>query len=202
VASRFDDSTSVSLLARLRREDADQAAWKEFVHRYGPHLYRWCRTWDLQEADAQDVTQAVLTLLAVRMRTFHYDPGQSFRAYLKTLARYALCDFLESHKKPGAGTGDSGVLSALNSVAARDDLVRQLSGEFDHELADAAMARVRQRVEPHTWEAFRLTAVEGASGADVARRLGLRVGTVYKARSKVQKMLQDEIRKLETEPVP
>ena len=31
-----------------------------------------------------------------------------------------------------------------------------------------AQARVRQRVEPHTWEAFRLTAMEGLSGADAA----------------------------------
>ena len=53
------------------------------------------------------------------------------------------------------------------------------------------------RVEPHTWEAFRLTAQEGLSGAEVAARLGMQVATVFVARSTVQKMLQEEARKLE-----
>ena len=60
-----------------------------------------------------------------------------------------------------------------------------------------AAEHVRQRVEPHTWEAFRLTAFEERSGADTATHLGLKVATVFKAKSKVQKMLQEEIARLE-----
>jgi DNA-directed RNA polymerase specialized sigma24 family protein len=51
-------------------------------------------------------------------------------------------------------------------------------------------------VEPHTWEAFRLTAIDGLSGAEVAARLGMQVGTLFKAKSKVQKMLRDEVDRL------
>jgi RNA polymerase sigma-70 factor (ECF subfamily) len=57
--------------------------------------------------------------------------------------------------------------------------------------------RVQGRVEPHTWEAFRLTALEGLSGAEAAGRLRLKVATVYKAKSKVQQMLQEEVARLE-----
>ena len=52
-------------------------------------------------------------------------------------------------------------------------------------------------MQPHTWEAFRLTTQEGLSGAEVATRLGMQVATVFVAKSKVQKMLQEEIGKLE-----
>jgi RNA polymerase sigma-70 factor (ECF subfamily) len=195
--------TSASLLARLGQGNADQAAWADFVGRYGPLILSWCRHWKLQEADAHDVTQTVLVKLAEKMRTFRYDPARSFRAYLKTLARYAWCDFLESCRKPGAGTGDSDVFQALHAVEAGDDLVQRLNDEFDQELLAEARDRVRQRVEPHTWEAFQLTAVEGLSGAEVAGRLGLKVATVFKAKSKVQKMLQEEIIQLEGPfPVP
>jgi RNA polymerase sigma-70 factor (ECF subfamily) len=45
---------------------------------------------------------------------------------------------------------------------------------------------------------FRLTAVEGLSGAEVARRVGMKVAVVFTVRSKVQRMVQDEVRKLET----
>jgi RNA polymerase sigma-70 factor (ECF subfamily) len=163
------------------------------VRRYGGQIYRWCRRWQLQEADAQDVTQTVLVKLAQKMRTFHYDPARSFRAFLKTLTHYAWCDFLEGRKEPGAGSGDSAVLETLKTVAARDDLLRRLNEEFDQELLEEAVARVQERVEPHTWEAFRLTALEGMSGAEAARQLQLKVATVFKAKSKVFKMLQEEM---------
>jgi RNA polymerase sigma-70 factor (ECF subfamily) len=59
------------------------------------------------------------------------------------------------------------------------------------------MARVRERVEPGTWEAFRLTALEGLPGAEVARRLGKQVANVYVLRSNVQKLLKAEVAELE-----
>jgi RNA polymerase sigma-70 factor (ECF subfamily) len=85
----------------------------------------------------------------------------------------------------------------LQSVPAGDQLVNELDEEFARELLDEAMARVRIRVQQHTWEAFRLLAVEGLSGAQVAVRLDMKVATVFVARSKVQKMIQQEIRRLE-----
>src|SRR5207302_2779306 len=127
MASSFADRTSVSLLVRLRQESPDQEAWGEFVRRYGRQIYHWCRKRKLQEADAQDVTQTVLVKLSQKMRTFRYDPAQSFRAYLKTLTHYAWCDFLESRKRGGPASGDSQVLDLLQSVEARDDLVLYLN---------------------------------------------------------------------------
>ena len=189
--------TSPSLLGRLRQGAADQQAWAEFVRRYGAQIYQWCGKWKLQEADAQDVTQNVLVKLADRMRTFTYDPARSFRAYLKTITNYALCDFLESRKRPGAGAGGSQVFDVLQTLEAREDLEAKLKTAFDQELLEEAMERVRQRAQPHTWEAFRLTALEGMSGAAVAQTLNMKVATVFKARSKVQQMLQEELAKLE-----
>jgi RNA polymerase sigma-70 factor (ECF subfamily) len=192
--------TSASLLGRLRGDAPDQVAWSDFVRRYGPRIYQWCRRWQLQEEDAQDVTQAVLVRLAEKMRSFQYDPARSFRAYLKTLAHYACCDFLEGRRRPGAGVGGSSVLQMLHTVEARDDLAGRLEAEFDREVLEEAMARVRERVRPHTWEAFRLTALKGRSGADAARHLGMDVTGVFKAKSNVQKMLQEEVRRLEQSP--
>jgi RNA polymerase sigma-70 factor (ECF subfamily) len=98
---------------------------------------------------------------------------------------------------PRAGAGGSEGLEARHAVEAREDLMQRLQGAFDQEVLDEATARVRARVEPHTWEAFRLTAVEGLSGAEVSARLGITVATVFKARSKVKQMLQEETARLE-----
>src|SRR5437763_6221235 len=192
-----DSGTRVTLVGRLRRDPTDQAVWEEFVEHYGPRIYGWCRKWSLQEADAQDVTQNVLLKLAQKLREFSYDPSRSFRAWLKTLTHHAWSDFLESQQRPGLGSGDSRVAGMLHSVAARDDLVKHLEAEFDREILEEAMGRVRLRVAPQTWSAFALTALEGLSGAEAAERIPMQVAQVFVAKRRVQKMLQEEIAKLD-----
>jgi DNA-directed RNA polymerase specialized sigma24 family protein len=82
-----DDSTSSTLLGQLAVSPPDEAAWSQFVDRYGPRIFQWCRAWELQEADILDVSQAVLTKLSVRLRHFDYDPSRSFRGWLRALVR-------------------------------------------------------------------------------------------------------------------
>jgi len=187
----------VTLLARLRQEPTDQAAWGVFVERYGRHIYRWCRQWKLQDADAEDVTQDILMKLAQKLRAFAYDPSRSFRGWLKTLTHHAWRDFVDSPRRARAAAGDREVWELMRTLEAREDLVQKLQEAFDHELLEAAKVRVRLRVAPHTWEAFRLQALEGLPVAEVAAAVQLQVAMVYVAKSKVQKMLQEEIEKLE-----
>src|SRR5260370_19819062 len=163
MASALSSATSPTLLGRLRQDPADGAAWSTFVLRYGPRIHAWCRGWHLQDADAQDVTQDVLVKLVARMRTFSYDASGSFRAWLKTVTYHAWRDYLHGQQRAGQGSGDSAVLAVLHSVEAGDDLVRRLQEEFDLELLEEAAARVRLRVQPHTWEAYRLLTQERLS---------------------------------------
>jgi RNA polymerase sigma-70 factor (ECF subfamily) len=190
------DDTSETLLGRLRDQPADAAAWQAFVKRYHPRIHEYCRSCNLQPADVDDVTQTVLLKLSVTMRTFHYDPNQSFRAWLKTVTRHVLSDYL-AEKHRDQGSGDSDVLRLLSNVEAREGLAKQIDEEFDCELLDIALRRIRRRVPEQQWEAFQLTALERLSGADVAARLGMRVATVYTAKSKVQKLVRDEICRLD-----
>ena len=74
-----DSVTSTTLLLRLRLTPADQVAWSEFVALYGRRIFGWCRQWGLQEADAHDVTQAVLLKLLQAMQTFRYEGNERAR---------------------------------------------------------------------------------------------------------------------------
>jgi RNA polymerase sigma-70 factor (ECF subfamily) len=195
-------TTRVTLLARLRQDPRDQAAWEVFVERYGRHIHRWCRRWKLQDADAEDVTQDILLKLAQKLRDFAYDPSRSFRGWLKTLAHHAWRDFVASPRRTRGAAGVSRVGELMQTLEAREDLVQRLQEAFDHELLDAAKVRVRLRVAPHTWEAFRLVALEGRPVAEVAATVRMQVAMVYVAKSKVQKLLRQEIRKLEMGPGP
>jgi RNA polymerase sigma-70 factor (ECF subfamily) len=187
--------TSVTLLLRLQQTPADQAAWAEFVERYGQRIVAWCRRWGLQEADAQDVAQTVLLKVLGAMQAFRYDPTQKFRAWLKTVAHHAWQDQVRVRRLETSG--EDMRFDPLQALEVRDDLATRLESAYEQELVEHALARVRPRVQPPTWEAFRLTAFEGLSGAAVAARLGMRVTSVYKAKSNVQKLLQAEVRDLE-----
>jgi RNA polymerase sigma-70 factor (ECF subfamily) len=189
--------TSPTLLGRLRQEPTDQAAWALFVERYGRRIYAWSRQGQLQEADAEDVTQMVLVRLAQRLRSFAYDPSKSFRGWLRTLTRHAWSDFVDARQRGGRASGDADTDAVLLALPARDDLVARLEEQFDLEILDEATARVRLRIDPGSWEAFRLLAVEGLSGAEAAGRLNRSVASVFKARTRVQSMLRDEVARLE-----
>lgn len=192
----FDTETSLTLLGRLREEPTRSAAWTEFVERYGPKIYEWCRKWRLQEADARDVSQAVLLKLAAQMRSFSYDPSGSFRGWLRTVTVNACQDFVATAHRSGRGSGDSQVLEMLQSIEAREDLAEQLYGEYERELLAVAMERVEARVEARTWRAFNLLALEQRSGREVAAELGLKVTAVIESKSRVQAMIRREVERL------
>jgi RNA polymerase sigma factor (sigma-70 family) len=189
--------TSVTLLGRLRQDATDQGAWNEFVARYEPKILQWCRRWGLQESDARDVTQDVLLRLQRLLGKFAYDPSRSFRGWLRTLTHHAWRDLVDDRKRKGAGSGDTDMQKFFENVAAGDTLVQQLEEEYRGELLDQAMARVRTRVEPRTWDAFRLTTLEGCTGAAVADRLEMKIARVYTAKCEVKKLIRAEVRMLE-----
>lgn len=198
VSSTGDGShTSLTLLGRLRRNPTDEAAWGVFVERYGRKVYAWCRQWRLQESDAEDVTQTVMLVLARQMAAFQYRPSGSFRGWLKTIAHRTWCDYLDARRRAVPGSGADAVLAQVGCDEAAADLLVHMEEECERELLEEAMDRVRLRVKPSTWEAFRLTAIEGMSGNDVGATLGMNSGAVFVARSRVQQMLQQEVRRLD-----
>jgi RNA polymerase sigma-70 factor (ECF subfamily) len=110
--------TSTTLLVRLQQSPSDEAAWAEFVERYGQRIHGWCLNWGLQEADAQDVSQTVLLKLLKAVQDFRYDPEQKFRAWLKTVTHHAWRDLVRV-RRPIAGGGEGPIDECLRSLEAR-----------------------------------------------------------------------------------
>jgi RNA polymerase sigma-70 factor (ECF subfamily) len=193
---RTDRDTPHSLLLRLSQEARDEQAWGEFVNRYQPTIFAWCRERGLQQADAEDVTQIVLEQLLTTMREFRYDPAGSFRAWLRTVTSHACGRFMLRELRSG-GQKDAEALRRIEDAPARQELARRIEETFDSELLQQAMETVRTAVAEHTWEAFRLTALMRQSGAEAARQLGMPVMHVYVARQRVQEMLRKEVDRLQ-----
>jgi RNA polymerase sigma factor (sigma-70 family) len=190
-----------STLLILLRNPADPQAWEAFVDRYTPIVAGWCRGWKLQSADVQEVTQEVLLKLARHIRKFSYDPAKGqIRGWLLTLARNVWRDFQNSRSRAVQASGDPHIQRLLEEQEDRNGLAEALDQGFLVELYEEARARVQLRVSRETWQAFQLLALEGWSGAEVAAKLHMKVVTVYTAKNRVQKMLQEEVQILEQGP--
>lgn len=187
--------TSLSLLKRLKLRPTDEGAWNEFVERYGKRVVGWCRYWGLQDADAADVSQTVLMKIAKNIAQFDKQKG-SFRGWLKTISHHAWYDLINSRQHKVAKGGDA-IEDRLKSEEARDDLVAHIESAWEQELMELATDRVQLRVHPKTWRAFELTAVENVPGQQAADELEMTLSGIYKAKSNVIKMLQEEVQGLE-----
>lgn len=189
--------TSLSLLARLRDESTDGPGWQEFVRRYQPLVYKWCRRWGLQDSDAQDVSQNVMLELAKQMRVFEYQAGGRFRAWLKTVTRRAWYDYTLRRKRAEFQAAESDLWRRLASPDAETDLLETLDEECHREMLQLAMERVRTRVKEVTWSAFQQTELDDQPADQVAAALGIQRASVYVARGRVRKMIVEEVKRLD-----
>jgi len=186
------ETTRPSLLVRIR-DLRDELAWSEFAQLYTPLIYRFARQSGLQDADASLVTQDVLVTVARTIHRFEYDrQNGSFRGWLKVVTRSRLSDFLRAQGRHAQGSGDTGMLQLMDEQPdpSQPDLWER---EYRRSLFEWAADRIRCDFEDTTWQAFWQTSVDGVETKTVGEKLGLSVGAVYIARSRVLARLRLEI---------
>jgi RNA polymerase sigma-70 factor, ECF subfamily len=184
--------TRWSLVVRLQSEQ-DEAAWYEFIAEYEPFLLTFLQRRGLQDADAQDVAQQVLTSVCQSVVNWKPDgrPG-AFRRWISTIARHAAIKFLERKSRQPNSGGGTAFLAQMNDVAAAEDdsVARQ---EYQQAVFAWAVSRVRDEFRESTWTAFWETLVQHRPIEVVAKELGLSTGAVYMARSRVMARLREQV---------
>ncbi len=196
----MDDSfaTRPSLLVRVRNV-LDESAWRQFVHMYAPLIHRFLRRCQLQDADAEDVAQEVFRTVAQSIRQFEYDPQRGrFRDWLYKVARSRLADHLACQKRQVKPKGGPDGDSRLEQWAlSEEDLADDWENEYMRHVFRWAVERIRNEFRESTWRAFWQTSVDGTPAKIVADRLGMSVGAVYIARSRVIARTKTEIERFE-----
>jgi len=184
--------TRISLIVKLR-DPTDEAAWREFLALYEPLIYGLARRKGLQDADAHDLCQEVFRAVAGAIE--RWDPGVcGFRQWLYRIARNLLVNFLTRPSHQRLGSGATGIQILLESQVAPDPSATALfDTEYQMRLFLWASDQVKEEFTPTTWGAFWQTAVEARPSAAVAAELGLSVGAVYIARSRVLARIKKRI---------
>ncbi|MEM7456201.1 MAG: sigma-70 family RNA polymerase sigma factor [Planctomycetota bacterium] len=191
--------TRHSLIIRLKDEE-NVRAWQEFAEIYQPLIYSLARRKGLQEADAYDLTQEVLTRVAGSIDRFDPNPSRgSFRGWLATITRNLVIEFFRKGKRlPRTGSREE-IQSLLENAPAPNIETSEFDLEHKRQLFNWAAQRIRHQFEPATWQAFWMTAVESKSIAQACEVTGISKGAVYIARSRVMARLRETVQKLRFE---
>jgi RNA polymerase sigma-70 factor (ECF subfamily) len=190
-------ATRASLLLRLR-DPQDESAWKQFVDLYAPLVYGYARKEGLQDADAADLSQEVLRAVAGAVGRLDYDPQRgSFRNWLFTIVRRKLSNWRAALGNRLRGSGDSATQQMLENCPAPDVQEAQWQAEWEQRLAAWACEQVRRDVTDIAWQAFWRTTIEGQSTSQVADDLGVTIGVVYHARSRIVARLKELVQSVQ-----
>lgn len=184
--------TRHSLILRLT-DPEDAQAWEEFAAIYGPLVFRLARAKGFQDADAREVSQEVL--LAVSRAVHRWEPNHQkgrFRDWLFRITRNWMINFLSRRNLRSIAGGES-LVQDLADPESRD--LSSESDEFEleyrREVFRWAAEQVQQQVREPTWRAFWLVAVEQDTVPEVSSKLGISIGAVHIACSRVRARLRD-----------
>ncbi len=172
----------------------DHAAWEAFDQRYRPILHGFARGLGLSDADAGDLAQEVVVRFVQRYREGRYDRERGrLGAWLIGIARHAALDL---HRRKRRSSVSLEVLA--ERVAEEEALDQAWSRCRQERILSLAMEQVRDegRTDARTFEAFQLVAVRGVAPQIVAESLGISVESVYAARSRVARRLQQAVEQI------
>jgi RNA polymerase sigma-70 factor, ECF subfamily len=183
-------TTSRTLLEKVRNR-GDEEAWCRFVERYWRLIYWVARRAGLSESNAEDVVQEVFAKLVTVMPSFEYDRTRgTFRAFIQTIAQRHIADRRRTRTLDVSSSADGRDVGA-------DDFEMIWEREWLRSRIVLALDEVAREIEPRTYQAFQLVALEGWPPKTAGEFLEMPVASVYQAKSRVIARLRERLLELE-----
>jgi len=192
--------TRYSLLSRMQDRE-DQDSWKDFFDTYWRLIYSFAIKSGLTDAEAQDVVQETVISVAKDIEKFKRDRTLgSFKGWLRNLTRWRIADqFRKRTRSVPAGNNLSTPSTNPDEIAGpgNADLEAIWEEDWQANLLEAAMERVKPRVREEHYQMFDLNVIRQWPASKVAQTLGVNIGRVYLAKHRVMALIKKEIRVLE-----
>ncbi len=194
--------TRWSLIGRLK-DLGDQQGWREFYDTYWKLIYGVAIKSGLTEAEAQDVVQETMVSVSQRMPQFKAEPqAGSFKGFLLAITRRRIVDQFRKrppHGVSGEGRSDETArTSTIETIAdpASLNLDAVWNLEWEKNLMDAAMERVKRQVNLKQAQIYDLYVVKQWPVKKVAATLGVNIGQVYLSKHRFARLLKKELQRL------
>lgn len=200
--------TRRTLLSRLRNLD-DQVSWQSFFDTYWKLIYRAAIQAGLTDDEAKDVVQETVLTVVRRIQEFKYDPALgSFKGWLLHTTRWRVLDHVRCRERhpAGASSGErenepfgAHLEQIPDPASAKLDAVWDT--EWQQNLLDAAIQRVKRQVRPKHFQVFELYAVKQWPASRVAKTLNVNIAQVHLIKHRVGSLVKKEVQRLENQGI-
>ena len=195
--------TRKSLLSRLKRWD-DDSSWRDFFNTYWKLIYAVAIKAGLTHTEAEDVVQETVLAVARSIGRFRYDPAVcSFKSWLMQVTRSKIANQFHKRPKhpsppePATETGSGTPLLERLPDPAGPALDSVWEAEWQKNLMDAAIQKVKRRVPIEQYQIFDFYVLKNWPARKVAQTLQVSIGQVYLARHRVSGLIKKEVALLE-----
>jgi len=199
--------TRGSLLSRLKDWE-DNESWRDFFDTYWRLIYGFALQRGLSHHEAQEVVQETVVAVAKHIGKFKYDPEVcAFKTWLLGVTRSKIANQIERRaRQPAAVNGapeDSSGTGRIDRLPDQETRPWEQvwDAEWERNLMDAALRRVKSRVTIEQYQMFDLFVVKQWPAREVARTLKVTIGHVYVAKHRITKMIRKEVELLERQGV-
>lgn len=201
--------TRSSLLGRLKNWE-DNESWRAFFDTYWKLIYGFATQRGLRHEEAQEVVQETVVAVARNIAKFHYDPKVcAFKTWLLGVTRSKIANqFARRARQPaiaaGASPDDSnstGLVNRLPDEQQAGQWEQAWDEEWQKNLMDVAISRVKRRVSIEQYQMFDLFVLKQWPASDVAKTLNVTIGHVYVAKHRIAKLIRKEVEALEAKGV-
>ncbi|MEM7313227.1 MAG: sigma-70 family RNA polymerase sigma factor [Planctomycetota bacterium] len=183
------DTTSISLLQRLRQSD-ENAAWERFVKIYSPLIFHWGKRNGLTATDSADLVQDVMAFLVTRLPEFEYDSNQRFRGWLRTVVVNKARD---RHRRNGVRPKSADHSDQFEHISVESDADLFEEEQYRKFVVQRAKQLIESDFDPISWQACWMAVTDGRSAGEVGRELGMTANAVRVSKSRVLRRLREEL---------
>jgi RNA polymerase sigma factor (sigma-70 family) len=205
--------TRRSLLSRLRNWGDDES-WRTFFDTYWRLIYNAALKSGLSETEAEEVVQETVLVVCRKIQEFQYDERGSFKAWLLKITAWRITDqrrlrqpenLREStpwtERQNCALPEFEGIDQIPDPSSTLPVVAAAWDAEWENNLLEAAMERVKNRVDPLYFQIFDLYVIQEWRATRVARALNVTAARVYVTKHRVAGLIKKELAALKKEPL-
>lgn len=192
--------TRVTLLAKLKKTE-NHEAWLEFETIYRPFILSLILRMGINNDDAEDISQAVLTKVWQKIEDFEYNQNKGkFHNWLAAMTRNTVKDFFRTKKN--FITGRDSVEYQEQYVSIEEQVLPDIENlareEWVLHITNLAWDNIKDDIYETKRDVFKLVSAEVPT-KEIASKLGISEASVRVYKAEVFEKMRAEITRLNRE---
>lgn len=163
----------------LHPDNLETGKW--VYQKYAAIIAQTIRSHGGSSQDLDDIVQETLQRILTGFWQFSRRKKGSFRAWLRRITRSATMDWFRKNPR----------LPSLPARPVSQAVAMALVRQYDSEILDIALRKVRLEVNPAHWDMFEKVRLQGRNAVEIAEAHGVTAYAVYKAGYRVAARMRE-----------